>query len=484
MRYFSLIVLLLVVLSFLSLLPSLSSYHLHKEEVRRTLVAFEMDRGGNPFQPTLLGEPYYNKPPLFNWIIVAYSKLMGWGTLTPRSVTITFTLLTTLLTFLIALKILGDPRMGLVASLVFVTFSDVLFWYGWMAEIDITYSFITSLMIFLTILFFTERRPIYILGAGILCGVGFSLKGFPSFAFFGITLVTLSVFYRSYRTLVSPPAVLAYVTALLSSIWWVPLSEDPVTYMKTLWNETFSRVEASREVWDTLVHLITYPLLNLKQTLPASLFALFLLTRKVFPDPRTKVLLVTAGANYIPYLLSPEARGRYILPLLPLVAVVIASMLVKVEHRKVFKLFLLSVLVTLLLRFAYGLFLLPYLEERKGDPERVAVSINSLVKDKNLACGCSDLWDLCLYVGMTRGHPVYSPRANQSWEVLIDCERRDLPVLKEFRIGGRRVFLHTRVYNHSNEDVQGRETVHAGTGGDPRQGEGGPEQTDRTPQDP
>ncbi len=43
------------------------------EEPRRALVAMEMMYSGDYIHTTIHGAAYYNKPPLFNWLVVA-----GW----------------------------------------------------------------------------------------------------------------------------------------------------------------------------------------------------------------------------------------------------------------------------------------------------------------------------------------------------------------------------------------------------------------------
>jgi 4-amino-4-deoxy-L-arabinose transferase-like glycosyltransferase len=42
-----------------------------------SLVAFEMKMSGNFIVPTMNGEFYYNKPPLYNWFIYGMSMLLG-----------------------------------------------------------------------------------------------------------------------------------------------------------------------------------------------------------------------------------------------------------------------------------------------------------------------------------------------------------------------------------------------------------------------
>ena len=47
------------------------------EEPRRALIALEMLYSGDYLTPTIMGELYFAKPPLFNWIIIVSAKLFG-----------------------------------------------------------------------------------------------------------------------------------------------------------------------------------------------------------------------------------------------------------------------------------------------------------------------------------------------------------------------------------------------------------------------
>ena len=102
---------LLIVLALLSLMPNLSKYPFKGEESLRTIVAFEMWYSKSYFQPTFLGEPYFNKPPLFNWLIIAYSHTFPWSEITGRAVSLTFLFLTTLAVGLFSYNLFKKRRV-------------------------------------------------------------------------------------------------------------------------------------------------------------------------------------------------------------------------------------------------------------------------------------------------------------------------------------------------------------------------------------
>ncbi len=46
-------------------------------EARRALVTFEMMQNGDMMKPYLHGHPYFNKPPLYNWVLAFFFTAFG-----------------------------------------------------------------------------------------------------------------------------------------------------------------------------------------------------------------------------------------------------------------------------------------------------------------------------------------------------------------------------------------------------------------------
>ena len=66
-----------VLLLFPALLINLGLIAFIDDEGIRSLVALQMKFSGNYITPTLFGEYYYNKPPLYNWILLAFFEFTG-----------------------------------------------------------------------------------------------------------------------------------------------------------------------------------------------------------------------------------------------------------------------------------------------------------------------------------------------------------------------------------------------------------------------
>ena len=420
------------------------------EESTRLLVAYEMWYRGSFFQPTIFGELYYKKPPLFNWLVILSSELLGWEIFTLRAVSLLFNFLSGALTFIVAYVLWKDLVKASLAFLIFVSFADVLFWYGWLGEIDITYTFFVFLTIVLLWAFFSSRRYFYLYLASFFSGLNFMIKGFPAFAFYVLTIIAFLLLDRSsIRLLFNVKALVASMLIMLAtSFVWLLFSADPQSYLLTLWNESFGRVKSSKDMTDVFIHIVSYPILNVKQTLPASLVVIltfFLYRKSLEVRKEHKLLFLLFVINYIPYLLTPAARGRYILPLLPILALLMSELIYTSLGKRIYRLFILLVAVAVGLRFVYGFFILPVIEERAGNPRIVGQEIASIVKNSEVVCDCLNIRDICLYVGLTLGRPVFSPSVVSDWSFYISCKEHGFPLVKEYKLKGRHVYVYSSI---------------------------------------
>ena len=425
------------------MLPNINFYSFRGEEATRIIVAFEMSHGGNYFQPTILGENYYNKPPLFNWLIIASSHFFGWDTITARAVSLFFTLANTLLVMLFAYRLFKNLEISLLSGLIFITFGDVLFWYGWLAEIDITLTFFVFLLFITIYEYYKTEKKIYAVLAGFVSGLIFMLKGFPSFAFYGLSLVALSLFKRNPFLILRKEFLIAHVVFLITSFWWLPLSNNPYAYVKRLWIESFSRVESSSNLKRFFIHLITYPILHIKQLFPASVFLIFVLLSKkmsILLNRDLRFLLTLIVFNYIPYILSATSQGRYVLPLFPVIAVLTGYILYTHLSTKWKKLLIASFVIVIVFRFLFGIVYLPILEERRGFPRNTAYEVAEIVKGFPIACNCDK--NFCIFVDFALNKPIKKEKFIPNWVYLIDCKPRiDANIVKKMNVNKHTLYL-------------------------------------------
>jgi len=181
---------------------------------------------------------------------------------------------------------------------------------------------------------------------------------------------------------------------------------------------------------DLILHLTTYPLLTLKQLLPTSLIILYLLlklkikNRKPLP-PLTvdiKFLIILSFLNYLPYLISAQAKGRYVLPLFPVLAIIFSYLIYK--NKEIVKVLILCISFLIILRFIFGYIGLPLLEKNRGPLKRGAYLINEYIKpNEKVACNCrqDERKAVCLYLNFLRNEVIKSPRLTPRWKYLISC---------------------------------------------------------------
>ena len=306
---------------------------LRGEEANRILTAYEMVYFHDWFNLTHLGEPYYSKPPLFMWLIALFSTLFGWSQETARIISVISVFLTALVVYLFAKRLLGNSSVAFLSSAIFLTFGDLALFYGFLAEIDAFHTFIYTLGAVGSFLLLSQGKEFlaYTFG-GLLTALTFLTKGLPAFYHLPLTFLIFLIYTKRWRSVFSPKLFSGIASLLLPlGVWFLNL-KHPKAYLLQLWFESFNRTPIAQDRLKVIaIHLVSYPLLNLRQMLPHSLYTFFNLKRFRDFSPTFKrelLLLITLiGLNYLPYLLSPGARGRYILILFPFIATLLGYLL-------------------------------------------------------------------------------------------------------------------------------------------------------------
>jgi 4-amino-4-deoxy-L-arabinose transferase-like glycosyltransferase len=433
--------LILALVAFLSLFINLHRYPFRGEESLRTIVAFEMWHSKSYLQPTFLGEPYYNKPPLFNWLILLSSHLIPWSELTARAVSLASLLLLALFTYLFSYHLSKNHLQASMASFILITFGSLFFFYGYLAEVDTTFTLFLFVSTALLYLWWRSDLILYALLSGLFFGLSFMIKGFPAYAFLLMSLLALVAYSKSIRRLFGIKALLLYLSSLLIPALWLLSLPEPLLYLSNLWRESFSRVGGD---FSRLRHMLTYPLINFKDLLPWSALFLFLLfkQRKSTECPAyIRPLLLLLAFNYIPYWVSNSA-GRYVIPLYPLLAIVFSHYFTKaLEDRAFKKLFLSLAFASIILRLLYGLFFFPYWEQKETSRKRIALDIFSLAGKSPIACECPEEKSVCLYVGIFRGEPLKRLSLTPSAEYVINCSKPSGSPLKTYPLKDKEIRL-------------------------------------------
>jgi 4-amino-4-deoxy-L-arabinose transferase-like glycosyltransferase len=316
-----------------ALLINLGLLPLIGDESIRALVSLEMILSGDYITPTLNGVPYFNKPPLYNWILAGFFKVFNRNNeLMTRLPTILFLLIYCYTIFYWIKKELGT-QIGLLASLMFLTCGRILFWDSFLGLIDIAFSWLVF-MNFMIIWHYFRRGnyTILFLLSYVLAAFSFLLKGLPSLAFQGITLLVIFISHRKQRYLVSWKhfmgiGVFLFITGAYYLLYYFRNQELIKDIFYRLIAESTQKSAIGAGVIKTLLHLIAFPLEVFYHFLPWTLLVVFIfpgkIFRKAFGNPFIRYCLLVFLFNILIYWASPITYPRYLLMLVPLLFIVV-----------------------------------------------------------------------------------------------------------------------------------------------------------------
>lgn len=393
---------LLLLLLLLGWFGALHLMELRGEEPRRALVAWEMFTSGNYLQPTIQGEPYYNKPPLFNWLIAGFYWLFGTANWVVRLPSLLAYVLWGYVNFRVVSHYI-NRETALYATLFFFTAAHYLFFGTVLAgELDLLYGFIVYVQGIVIFHYYQQQRwlPLFLLSY-LLVSVGFMTKGIPSIAYQGLTLVGLALCGRwvfghgsspkNTATLKSPTPIpsgertfsvrwlfswqhllgaILGLTPVVGYFWYYHQQHgNGLLYLFNLLEEASQKSVAESKLTDILKHLFELPFQFLIDHLPWILILPYGLWKgwhkPVFEHPFLRFCLLFFGINVLLYWLSPGTRIRYFYGLVPFLFIPLAYWLDK--HRPLSQRVIWAILFVLAgARIVYNYTLLPYQNRTAG----------------------------------------------------------------------------------------------------------------------
>lgn len=299
------------------------------DECRRALVSVEMILSGNYLTPTLNGIPYLNKPPLYNWIVIAYFKLFGnYSMFAFRLPVIVATIALGLLVYYFFKKY-TNSFIAFFTAWAYVTNGRILIYDSLQGLIDTTFSFFVFWG-FMLIYYYGEKKKYYhlFISTYIITAIGFLMKGLPALCFQGITLLVYFLSRKNFRQLLRLPHFIGILILLLilgayyAAYFSVTPGVTPLTVFNNLLYESTRRTpvefEASRSVW----HFVSFPFAQLYHFAPWTVLVVTLLHRRVWSwinqNDFIKFCVLTFVFNIILYWLSPEEYPRYLFMFVPL----------------------------------------------------------------------------------------------------------------------------------------------------------------------
>ena len=342
----------IVALSLFGFFYNLGIYPFFLEEPRRAIIAYEMVVSNNYWVPTVMGDLYFKKPPVFNWMIVLAYKTFGYNEISLRLITvISHVVISAMLYFFVKWKL--GLRTAAFASIGFLLSADILFYFSFLGEIDLFYSLVTTLALF-AIIYYGDKDKLWTLFLIVytLTAIGFLTKGLTSLPFTAIALLVYFIVKKRFKVLLSPPhftGIILFVI-LVGSYFWKYSTYAPVeNWLTVLYSESADKAVKGSSL-DFLKHLMLFPLAILGALLPASISLIAFFKKEkikaVFQNDFLKISFLFFLLNFLIYWFSVEGRSRYVYPILPFMIIPLAYMIdKKFDESKWLK--IITVLITL-----------------------------------------------------------------------------------------------------------------------------------------
>jgi 4-amino-4-deoxy-L-arabinose transferase-like glycosyltransferase len=300
-------------------------------EGRWAVIARFMLRSGDLLSPMLGIHSYWDKPLLSYWQILPFAYVNGdVSEFTARFPSVVWAVVMLLLTYHLA-KRWFDGQTALLSVGILATSFDFVF-YGRDAQVEMT----NAAMILLCLWYFIKHKSdnthtwVYVLG--IMMALGSNMKGFVLYAVSIFGIVLLSVIKRDWSWI--PPLKILATAGLLSLTVFLALPAAASIHFATLeplqlvWRENVLRFFG---LYDHKDPFYMYFIKIFYLAAPWSLVLPFAIIRCLqgirhhisqIPDA-----LILFGAIFLFFTLSGSRRSYYLLPILPFVAILVASVL-------------------------------------------------------------------------------------------------------------------------------------------------------------
>jgi len=309
------------------------------EEPRRGIITFEMLKRGDFLQPTVLGEPYYKKPPFHNWVLALFSALLGGvKELSLRLPSALSVILTSVSIYIFGRELL-NRRAALFGALIYPTFYIVLIGYGTKCEPDTLFTLLVTLSTLGWLWLKAKGLNFYPWLIGyFFTSLALLTKGLPALQFFFTFLIAYGLTTGRWGELFKKEHWAGALIGLMPFTLWLLAVKSDVA-LKTLLSEVLSRAPTSIPLLKSIKRYVTYPFRLLAATLPWSLIALYYIKKGKFKlnlGESERIFLTAFAIDALIYWLFPGSRLRYLMPALPLLALLIGQGLseVKVVHKR------------------------------------------------------------------------------------------------------------------------------------------------------
>jgi 4-amino-4-deoxy-L-arabinose transferase-like glycosyltransferase len=288
------------------------------DEPIRAIVSYEMYLRHAWFAPSINGEAYLNKPPLFNlWICAWIHVLGGLNEFTLRIQSVFFLFLCSITIYIYGYRYFRW-KVALLSAIGFLTCSRILFYDSTLGYIDPFFTWIILLQLLgATQFYLKENWILFYLTITLTSLIAYFLKGLPGIAFGGITFLSLLLWERKWKMLWNPYLFISilFSTSILI-VYYLKINSHNLADSSTQIVDQSIQRYGSTNVFYTLIHMLTFPLQFIVHFSPWGILWLYLgIQYKNLISGLNRhqwALMIVCTSNLLLYWISTETRPRYL----------------------------------------------------------------------------------------------------------------------------------------------------------------------------
>ena len=274
-----------------------------------------------------------------NWLVIIVSNAVGWvhAPGVTRAIMTLCTGLSGLLAAALAWRLYRDAMLAALAAVITVTFADVLMYRGWLGYRDPLLAMLVFGAILCLWLALLSRRSGWLLGVLVCSSAGFLTKGLIAYAYVGAAALVF-LWQRDARAqLLRPvPVLIAAATLSVPLLWAHGLTGDQ-HYNTRMGSEIGAKL-ALPGMGEYLTKLAVWPLETFARLLPVPLLLFWYRKRMAGPwltDHHLRTALAILVLCALPFWIAPGSHIRYVMPVFPLLAVVLAAWVIRMDIARV-----------------------------------------------------------------------------------------------------------------------------------------------------
>lgn len=424
------------------------------EESYYTLSAYEMVARGEYWHQSILGLDW-PKTPLYNWLIIAISEVIGWSHMdfAARFISVLSTWGSAAVVWFMARRFFANNTLApWLAATVYLTMGEISFWYGWLGYADATFGFFIFASIAGLWIAIEKEHLGWLAFSALMISLAFLTKNISCYAFYGASGLILLHRLQRWRLLRSPAFMLVGLSALLPLWLYQHFAIHSEGSNSTVAINDALRFFEGYSPLDYLKHWLTYPFLFLGRAFPVTvLIAWFYFKHKSRFTLQHE--LVTTGmiliACILPFWLPATSTPRYLVPFYGLLALILTGLLLQTNRQQLITAIkVLSIMV--ILKIPYSLGILPYIKDWR--PERdlkaIAEQVHTLTQNHPLRSvdDVSTGLSLAAYLDPRRNKDEYIRWYNgKETKIYILCDYPDPnlgEVVAHYRIRGDELYVY------------------------------------------